>query len=354
MRALVFDSVRQIRHTVVPDPVIQEPGDVIVQIRAAAVCGSDLHVYRGLETGLDAGTVMGHEFVGEIVDAGAGVTGFRRGDLVVSPFSTSCGECFYCRCGLSARCVSGQLFGWVEAGRGLHGAQAELVRVPMADSTLVRVPAGTPAELALFAGDVLATGWFGAESAGAAPGGVTAVVGCGPVGLMAVVAARELGAERVFALDTVAERLALAERYGAEPVNITAEDAPARLREATEGRGADSVIEAVGSPQATRLAFDLVRPGGTIAAVGVHTENHLGFAPGEAYDKNLTYRAGRTPVRRYVERLLLLVQSGRYDLGALISHRLPLAEGPHGYDLFDRRLEGCTKVMLLPDLRRAE
>lgn len=359
MKALVFDSVRQIRHTSVADPVLRDPGDVIVQIRAAAVCGSDLHVYRGLETGLDAGTVMGHEFVGEIVDAGPGVARFRRGDLVVSPFTTSCGACFYCRTGLTARCLSGQLFGWVEKGRGLHGAQAELVRVPLADSTLVKVPEGTPAEQALFAGDVLATGWFGAESAGAAPGVVTAVVGCGPVGLMAVIAARELGAERVFALDTVPERLALAERYGAEPLHLGiagiegidhgAEDAQARIREATEGRGADAVVEAVGSPQASRFAFDLIRPGGTIGAVGVHTERHLAFAPGEVYDKNLTYRAGRAPVRRYVERLLLLVQSGRYDLGALISHHLPLSEGPHGYELFDRRLEGCTKVVLLPE-----
>jgi threonine dehydrogenase-like Zn-dependent dehydrogenase len=355
VKALVFDSVREIHHATVPDPEIRDAGDVIVQIRAAAVCGSDLHVYRGLETGLDAGTVMGHEFVGEIVDAGADVARFRKGDLVVSPFTTSCGACFYCRAGLTARCVSGQLFGWVEKGRGLHGAQAELVRVPLADSTLVRVPEGTPAEQALFAGDVLATGWFGAESAGAAPGVVTAVVGCGPVGLMAVVAARELGAERVFALDTVPERLALAERYGAEPLNVLLqdgkEDALARIRDATEGRGADAVVEAVGSPQATRLAFDLVRPGGTIGAVGVHAESHLAFAPGEVYDKNLTYRAGRAPVRRYIERLLLLVQSGRYDLGALISHRLSLSEGPRGYDLFDRRLEGCTKVVLLPSPR---
>jgi threonine dehydrogenase-like Zn-dependent dehydrogenase len=163
VKALVFDSVRQIRHTTVPDPALRDPGDVIIQVRAAAVCGSDLHVYRGLEAGLDAGTVMGHEFVGEIVDVGKGVERFRRGDLVVSPFTTSCGTCFYCRTGLTARCVSGQLFGWVEKGRGLHGAQAELVRVPLADSTLVKVPEGTPTEQALFAGDVLATGWFGAR-----------------------------------------------------------------------------------------------------------------------------------------------------------------------------------------------
>lgn len=349
MQALVLDDVRQIRYTTVPDPEILEPGDVILEIRVAAVCGSDLHIYRGAETGLDFGTVMGHEFLGTVVEAGPGVARFRQGDLVVSPFSTSCGVCFYCRAGLPARCSAGQLFGWVEKGRGLHGAQAELVRVPLADSTLVRVPEGAPLEQALFAGDILSTGWFGAESAGAAPGVVTAVVGCGPVGLMAVIAARELGAERVFALDAVPERLALAERYGAEPLDIRSGDVLAHLRDATEGRGADAVVEAVGSPQATRLAFDLIRPGGTIGAVGVHTESHLAFAPAEAYNKNLTYRIGRAPVRRLIERLLTLVHSGRYDLGALISHRLPLAEGPRGYDLFDRRLEGCTKVVLLPE-----
>jgi len=348
VKALVFEDVGRVRCATVPDPALEAPADAIVRVRAAAVCGSDLHVYRGKETGLDPGTVMGHELVGEIVEVGKGVERFRAGDLVVSPFTTSCGTCFYCRSGLTARCTAGQLFGWVEKGRGLQGVQAEYARVPLADSTLVRVPEGTPAEEALFAGDVLATGWFAAESGGAAPGAVVAVVGCGPVGLMAVIAARELGAERVFALDALAERLALAERYGAEPVDVR-QDATSRVREATGGRGADAVLEAVGSPEATRLAFDLARPGGTVAAVGVHTEPHLTFSPGEAYDKNLTYRTGRAPARRYMERLLQLIQSRKYDLGALISHRLTLEDAPRGYDLFDRRLEGCTKVVLVPD-----
>lgn len=342
MKALVFEGIRRIACSTVPDPTLVEPGDALVRVRAAAVCGSDLHVYRGLETGLDSGTVMGHELAGEVVEVGKGVGRFRPGDLVVSPFTTSCGDCFYCRLGLTARCVKGQLFGWVEKGRGLHGVQAEYVRVPLADSTLVGIPEGTPPEEALFAGDVLATGWFGAESGGAGPGRTVAVVGCGPVGLMAVIAARELGAERVFALDTLPDRLALAARWGAEPMDAE------RIREETGGRGADSVVEAVGTPQASRLAFDLVRPGGTIAAVGVHVEPHLAFAPGEAYDKNLTYRAGRCPARSYMDRLLPLVRSRKYDLGALISHRLPLERGPEGYDLFDRRVPGCTKVVLLP------
>lgn len=347
MKALVFEGVRQVGYASVPDPGIREAGDVIVRVEVAGVCGSDLHVYRGLETGLDPGTVLGHELAGEVVEVGKDVSRLRPGDRVISPFTTCCGECFYCRLGLTARCERGQLFGWVEKGKGLHGAQAELVRVPLAEATLVRLPEGTPAETALFAGDNLATGWFGAESAGAGPGIVVAVVGCGPVGLMAVLAARELGAERIFAVDALPERLALAERWGATAID--GRDHPAeRIREATGGRGVDAVVEAVGSQQSTRLAFDLVRAGGTISALGVHTEKHLAIAPAEIYDKNLTYRAGRAPARVYMEKLLPLIRSGRYDLEALISHRLPLSEGPRGYDLYDRKLEGCTKVVLRP------
>lgn len=348
MKALVFEGVRRVACATVPDPTVEQAGDVVVRVRAAAVCGSDLHVYRGLEAGLDAGTVMGHELAGEVVAAGPAVTRFLPGDLVVSPFTTSCGACFYCRQGLTARCERGQLFGWVEKGRGLHGVQAEYVRVPLADTTLVGIPEGTPPEEALLAGDILATGWFGAESAGAAPGRTVAIVGCGPVGLMAVIAARELGAERVFGVDALPERLALAQRWGAEPVDFSTMDAAGFIRDVTEGRGADAVVEAVGAPQASRLAYDLVRPGGTIAAVGVHVEPHLAFSPGQIYDRNLTYRAGRCPARAYMDRLLPLIQSRRYDLGALISHRLTLEDGPRGYDLFDRRVDGCTKVILTP------
>ncbi|HYN23075.1 MAG TPA: alcohol dehydrogenase family protein [Thermoanaerobaculia bacterium] len=348
MRALVFEGVRRVACAAVPDPAILDPGDAIVRVKAAAICGSDLHVYRGLETGLDIGTVMGHELAGEVIETGSGVHRFGRGDLVVSPFTTSCGVCFYCRLGLTARCERGQLFGWVEKGSGLHGVQAEYVRVPLADSTLVAVPEGTPPEEALFAGDILATGWFGAESAGAAPGKAIAIVGCGAVGLMAVIAARELGADRIFAVDSLPDRLALAESWGAEPVDFTSEDPRERIRDATGGRGADGAVEAVGTPEASRLAFDLVRPGGTLAAVGVHVEPHFAVAPGAMYDKNLTYRAGRCPARAYMDRLLPLIASRKYALGALISHRLPLEDGATAYDLFDRRAAGCTKVIFTP------
>jgi threonine dehydrogenase-like Zn-dependent dehydrogenase len=286
---------------------------------------------------------MGHELLGTIVALGRGVTRFRVGDRVVAPFSTACGDCFQCRRGLSARCERGALFGWVSGGVGLAGCQAELARVPLADSTLVAVPDGVPLEQALLAGDVLATGRFGATSAGVEPGATVAVVGCGAVGLSAIVAARELGAGFVLAIDPADERRALAERFGARAASPS--EAIEIGREATAGRGVDAVVEAVGSPAATRIAFDLVRVGGTIAAVGVHHEPALAIAPGALYDKNLTYRAGRCPARALLPLALELVASGRVPLGELISHRLPLAEAPSAYAAFDRRDPGWTKVV---------
>ncbi|HXU44686.1 MAG TPA: alcohol dehydrogenase catalytic domain-containing protein [Thermoanaerobaculia bacterium] len=356
MRAVSFEGIRRVAVSVLPDPEIEDPGDAVVAVRAAGVCGSDLHVYRGLEVGLDPGTAMGHEFAGEVVAVGSAVRGFRPGDRVASPFSTSCGDCPACRRGMTARCRRGRLFGWISGGRGLGGAQAELIRVPFADSTLVAMPEGLPFDLAVLAGDVIATGFFGAEQAGAAPGASIAVVGCGAVGLMAILGARELGAERIFALDAIPERLALAEIFGAEPISVAAPgsdshnsaDPALRINEATAGEGVDGVVEAVGSAESTRLAYAIVRAGGAIAALGVHNEPTFALTPGQLYDKNLTYRAGRCPVRIYLERLLRLADARRSEVARIISHRLPLAEGPRAYDLFDRRAEGCTKVVLSP------
>jgi threonine dehydrogenase-like Zn-dependent dehydrogenase len=348
MQALTFQGMARVALERVPDPKIEWPTDVIVSNRLTAICGSDLHVYLERERGIEPGTVMGHEFLGEVVEVGKSVAGLRAGDVVVSPFTTSCGRCFYCRRSLTCRCTEGQLFGWIASGGGLHGAQAEYVRVPLAESTLVRLPDGVDEESALFLGDILATGFFCAEMAEVAPGTVTTVIGCGPVGLFAVVAARELGAERIFAIDVVPERLALAEGYGASPIDARNAQPVEVVKAATAGRGADAVLEVVGSPEATRLAFDLVRPGGTISAVGVHTERDFAFSPVEAYDKNLTYRAGRCPARSYVERLLPLVREKKYDLAAIISHRLPLSDGPEGYRIFEKKLQNCTKVILRP------
>lgn len=346
MHALTFHDTENIRYESVPDPKIESPGDVIVKVNLAAICGSDLHVYHGREKGIEAGTVMGHEFVGEIVELDKEIRMLRKGDLVFCPFTTNCGTCFYCQKNLPCRCISGQLFGWRQNGVGLHGGQAEYIRVPLAESTLLKIPPPILPEEALLMGDVLATGYFCAEMAEIKPDGVYVVIGCGPVGLMAIIGARELGAEKIFALDAIPERLQLAEKFGAMPLDVQNNEAINLIREATESRGADAVLEVVGSPAAAKLAIQLVRPGGNISVVGVHNEAHFAFSPNEAYDKNLTYRVGRCPARYYMEKLIPLVQKKKYDLTGIFSHRLSLAEGPRGYKIFTEKLEGCTKVVL--------
>jgi len=348
MRGLTFHGKRDVRLDRVADPEIETPRDALVRLRLGAICGSDLHVYHEREAGLDLGTVMGHEFVGEVVETGGEVRGLSRGDRVLSPFTTSCGRCFFCRRGLTARCVEGGLFGWVQNGQGLQGAQAEYVRVPLAEGTLVRVPEGVSDEEALLLGDVLSTGYFCARQAGVRPGGVYVVVGCGPVGLMAIVGARELGASAVYAVDSIPARLALAAGFGASPIDRSAADPVAIVRDVTDGRGADAVLEAVGSPQATCLAMDLLRPGGTLSIVGVHNETAFSISPTEAYDKNLTLRIGRCPARAVAEELIPFVEQRKYELTSVISHRLPLEDGPRGYDIFDRKRDNCTKVVLTP------
>jgi threonine dehydrogenase-like Zn-dependent dehydrogenase len=347
MKAVTFQAVFELSCEEVPEPELEAPTDVLLRVDLAAICGSDLHVYRGVERGLDRGTRMGHEFLGTVTAAGPAVKRFRPGARAVSPFSTSCGTCYACRSGLTSRCAESQLFGWVQGGRGLHGGQAEYVRVPLADSTLVALPPGVPEEQALLAGDVLSTGFHAADSGEVRPGDVVAVLGCGPVGLCALLGARERGAREVLAVDGVAERLELAARFGATPVALGPETL-ARVRAASEGRGADVVLEAVGHPSASRLAYELVRVGGTIAAPGVHNEPHLAFSPGEIYDKNLTYRAGRAPARAYMERILGLLGAKTLDLGPLFSHRIELFEAPRGYQIFDQKRERCTKVLLVP------
>lgn len=346
MRALTFRGVRDIRYETVPDPKIMDRGDAIVRVERAGLCGSDLHVYHGREVGIDPGTVMGHEFVGRVVEAGADARGITPGLRVVAPFTTSCGRCFYCLGGLSARCLAGALFGWVRAGAGLEGAQAELVRVPLAASTLVAIEDDLPAETALLLADVLPTGWHVARMGEVGPDSVVVVLGCGPIGLAAVVSAIEQRARRVFAVDAVAERLALAERFGAEPLHRDG-DLPGAVRDATEGRGADAVLEAVGSAVASRLAFDLVRPGGVVSIVGVHHESNFAFSPVEAYDRNLTLRIGRCPARSLMDELKGLLRR-RSDLGAIVTHVLPLAQGAEAYERFDLKQDGCIKVAFAP------
>ncbi len=348
MNAITFHDVETLAYERVPDPAIIEATDVVIRVRAAGICGSDLHPYFGRERGLDIGTVMGHEVLGEVVEAGSEVRSFSVGDRVVAPFSTSCGACFYCRTGLTARCARGQLFGWVQGGLGLQGTQAELVRVPLAEGTLVRVPEGLDDAVALLAGDILSTAAFGADLAGVGRGDLVVVVGCGPVGLLAVRAALERGAREVVAVDRVPSRLAVAEAFGATPVHFEVGDPHALVRERSEGRGADRAIEAAGSPEATRLAAELLRPGGSLAAVGVHTEPHLALSPAEIYDRNLRYASGRCPARHYMPASLALAVRDEGLIATLISHRLPLAAGVDAYRRFAAREPGWTKVVLTP------
>lgn len=348
MNAITFQDIETVAYGPVPDPRLIEPTDVLVRVRAAGICGSDLHPYFGRERGLDPGTVMGHEFLGEVVEVGREVRSLAVGDRVVAPFSTSCGDCFLCRSGLTARCPRGQLFGWVQEGRGLQGAQADLVRVPLADGTLVKVPGGVDDAVALLAGDILSTAAFGADLAGVREGEVVAVVGCGPVGLLAIRAALARGAGAVVAVDSVPSRLEVAERFGAIPADFLRGDPAATVRTSSEGRGADAAIEAVGSPEATRMAADLLRPGGRLAAVGVHTEVHLALSPGEIYDRNLSYASGRCPARHYLPASLEMAVRDRALIATLISHRLPLSEGVEAYRRFAVREDGWTKVVLIP------
>jgi len=267
---------------------------------------------------------------------------------VAAPFTINCGACWACRRGLTARCVESQVFGWVQQGTGLHGGQAELVRVPHADATLVPIGPDVPAERALLAGDVFSTGLHAVDQGQVAPGDAVAILGLGPVGLCAVLGAVAAGAGVVYAIDRVPDRLEQAGGYGAVPVHLD-DDVVGTLRRETEGRGVDVVIEAVGYPDATQLAWQIVRPGGTISAPGVHNEPTFALTPGQLYDKNLTYRAGRAPARAWLERSLDLLARQPQPLESLFSHELGLAEAPRGYDMFNQRLPGCTKVLLRMD-----
>jgi threonine dehydrogenase-like Zn-dependent dehydrogenase len=348
MKALTFHGKQTLRYESIPDPEILQPTDAIVKVTLCAICGSDLHVYHEHEKGLDHGTAMGHEFVGEVLAVGKDVKTICVGNSVMSPFTTNCGNCFYCNIGLTCRCIHGQLYGWRQQEKGLHGGQAEYVRVPLADSTLMAIPEGVTTEEGLFLGDILSTGFFCAKQAEIKPKNSYVVVGCGPVGLMAILGAREYGAELIYAVDTIPERLERAKQFGAIPINASLQNPKEIIGELSEGRGADAVMEAVGNSATNKLAYDLVRPGGIISAVGVCTDEHLAFSPTQAYDKNLTYKVGRCPARFMMNELIPIVQQKKYDITSVITHQLSLAEGVSGYDVFANKKDNCLKVVLKP------
>ena len=349
MKGVCFQDIETIALLDLPDPELNSPTDAIVKVSLAGLCGSDLHPYFGRETGLDAGTVMGHEMVGRVVEVGDEVTQVDVGDLVFTPFSTSCGTCYYCRLGLTSRCVAAELFGWVAQGTGLHGCQSEYVRVPNANGTLLKCPEGLSPEAALLLGDNLSTGYFCADMAHAGEQETIAVIGCGTVGQLAILSSRVMGAKQIVAIDLVESRRSEAGRLGVETAHP--DNALEVVNRLTDGRGADAVLELVGLPSAQKLAYELIRPGGTMSVIGCHCTPNFSFSPVDAYDKNLIYKTGRCPARHYMEKLVPQVLGGAFQitdvrLDEMISHRFAPADCVEAYHVFSERRNGCMKAVI--------
>ncbi|HJU64047.1 MAG TPA: zinc-dependent alcohol dehydrogenase [Gemmatimonadaceae bacterium] len=389
MKAVTWHGKRDMRVESVPDPEIMNPRDAIVRITSTAICGSDLHLYNGYVPGMKRGDIMGHEFMGEVVEVGSDVKKLKVGDRVVVPFTISCGRCWFCEEGLWSLCdntnpnaelpeaingfSSGGFFGYSHLFGGYAGGQAQLARVPMADYGPLPIPNGLTDDQVLFLSDVIPTGWQAAEQGNVSPGDVVAVWGCGPVGQLAVQSAFVLGAERVIAIDRIAERLALAEQARAETIDYSqTDDVIELLKQMTGGRGPDVCIDAVGmeahgtsidavldrAKQKVKLQFDRAnalrqaiqacRKGGTVSVPGVYTGFVDKFPIGPIFEKGLTLRAGQTHVQKYMEPLLERVEKGELDGTMIISHRLSLDEAPDGYKIFCDKEDSCTKIVLKP------
>jgi threonine dehydrogenase-like Zn-dependent dehydrogenase len=346
MRGVVFDGVGAVRVADLPDPQLEAPADAIVRVTRSAICGSDLHLLHG-KAPMEPGEPLGHEAVGVVEAVGDGVEMRRVGDRVAVAFNVACGHCWFCGTGQSALCEDDQIFGYGIFGGALPGAQAERLRVPNADVNLLAIPEAVGDEAAIFVGDVLTTGIYGASLAGAGPGDVVAVLGCGPVGFCTIEGLRTQGGPTVYALDRDRSRLALAEAAGAIPVHIDERNAVTALAEATGGRGADVVIDAVGHRTAFEGAIDTVRRGGAVVVLGVYSSETTELQLGAYWSRALTLRfAGLTPIPAWWRRAMGELTRGAVDPTPLISHRLPLEDAAEGYALFDRR--EATKVVLEP------
>jgi threonine dehydrogenase-like Zn-dependent dehydrogenase len=379
MKAVVWHGKEDVRVDTVPDPRIEQPTDAVVRVTSTAICGSDLHLYSKLGPVLKEGDVIGHEPMGVVEEVGSDVRDLAPGDRVVVPFNIACGDCFMCGRGLQSQCEATQnrrfgkgasLLGYTHLYGGVAGGQAELVRVPFAHYGPIKVPEGPPDNRFLFLSDVIPTAWQAVRYADAPAGGTVAVWGLGPIGQMAARVARLLGAGRVLGVDAVPERLAMAQRHGVETIDYeSAGDVVSVVRELTDGRGADSVIDAVGleaegslfeaALQATRLQIDrfhalrrchdAVRRGGTLSIVGVYAGYIQMFNIGDLFDRQITIRMGQANVRRWSDEILPRLLDGD-PLGTddLVTHELPLAEAPRAYELFQKKEDGCIKVVLRP------
>ncbi|VBB43098.1 conserved hypothetical protein [uncultured Desulfatiglans sp.] len=347
MKAVVLMEGQRVGMAEVPEPRLQKNDDVLVEVKAAAICGSDIHIKHGQLPGIAPGTVMGHEFVGVVRETGGDVSRFKPGDRVSVPAAVWCGTCPACRRGQIQYCPNGGVWGGGEFfGKGLAGAQTSYVRVPYADMCLTPIPDQVSDEQAVFVGDVFSTGYHAALEGGIATGDTVAIFGCGPIGLAALVSAWQMGPREVFAVDMFDNRLEIARHYGATVVDAREENAVERLREATGGEGVDAVIEAIGNPATFQQALRSVRRGGTVSVVGLFP------APVEFPLNELAYYGVRINMGlgslAHMPQLMGLLEAGRVDLTPLATHSFALEDAVEAYDLFENHKDACIKVILKP------
>lgn len=390
MKALCWHGTEDVRVNRVPDPKILNPRDAIIEVTSTAICGSDLHLYDGMMPTMQSGDILGHEFMGEVVETGSEVDNLEKGDRVVVPFNISCGDCFYCEKGLFSLCENSNpneeiartamghspagLFGYSHMLGGYAGGQAEYVRVPFADTGPIKISDEPEDEQVLFLSDVFPTGYMAAENADIEPGDTVAVWGAGPIGQFAIQSAWMMDAGRVIAIDHLPERLQMAEEHGqAETINFMDMSVYDTLMEMTGGHGPDRCIDAVGTeahccgsidamvdrakqavwlgtdrPHVLREAIMCCRKGGTISVPGVYIGVVDKIPYGAAMNKGLTLRGGQTHVHRYLEPLYRKITEGEIDPSFLITHPLPLDDAPEGYRMFRDKDDGCIKVVLKP------
>lgn len=388
MRALTYHGAHDVRVINVPDPLLEQDDDIILRVTATAICGSDLHLYRGKIPATEHGDIFGHEFMGVVEEVGRGVTAVQPGDRVVIPFVIACGSCFFCQKDLFAACETtnngrgailnkkaippgAALFGFSHLYGGIPGGQAEYVRVPKANTGPFKVPGTLADEKVLFLSDILPTAFQAVTNAEVGAGSSIAIYGAGPVGLLCAAVARMQGAERIFMVDHHAYRLAYAQQaYGVVPINFDDDHDPADsiIRQTPGMRGVDAVIDAVGfeakgsttetilatlklegsSGKALRQCIAAVRRGGVVSVPGVYAGFIHGFMFGDAFDKGLTFRMGQTHVQRYLPELLEHIEAGRLTPEAIVTHHMALEQAAEAYRIFDKKEQDCRKIILTP------